>query len=102
MHLLDLDHVDHWVLHQANRFMLQHLGRLLHIPPNKMPLVIEEYGNTTSASIPLTINHALRESLTTEHKKIILSVFGVGLSWGSIALETESLILPTVIEVENL
>jgi 3-oxoacyl-[acyl-carrier-protein] synthase-3 len=98
----DLDHVDHWVLHQANRFMLQHLGRLLNIPPDKMPLAIEEYGNTTSASIPLTINHALRESLTTEHKKIILSGFGVGLSWGAIALETESLILPTVIEVENL
>ena len=58
-----------------------------------------EYGNTSSASIPLTINASLKEEVENKKLKMIFSGFGVGLSWGSVYLETEPFVSPEIIEI---
>jgi 3-oxoacyl-[acyl-carrier-protein] synthase-3 len=70
----------------------------MRIAPEKVPHSIGKYGNTSSASIPLTLVEMLREKLTKEKLRLLLSGFGVGLSWGSVALETNKIICPEVID----
>ncbi len=84
-----VEQVDRFVFHQANRFMLDYLSKRMKLPPDKMVLALENYGNTSSASIPLAICDQLRERLTTAPAKLVLAGFGVGFSWASVALEVD-------------
>jgi len=81
-----MDAVDAFVMHQANRFMLQHLAKKMGIPAARLPLSLTHYGNTSSASIPLTICHALAEELQGRALNLVLGGFGVGLSWAGAAV----------------
>jgi 3-oxoacyl-[acyl-carrier-protein] synthase-3 len=74
--------IDYLVLHQANKFMTDFLAKKLRFDMSKVPYSIDRYGNTVSASIPLTIVSELADKLNRE-KNIILCGFGVGLSWGT-------------------
>lgn len=81
----DKQQVDHFLLHQPNRFMLQYLAKKLRVPNEKVPIAVENYGNTGPASIPLTLCHHF------SHREVragsaVMSGFGVGLSWGAVAL----------------
>ncbi|MCP9268401.1 ketoacyl-ACP synthase III [Xenorhabdus sp. XENO-1] len=81
----DKQKVDHFLLHQPNRFMLQYLTKKLRVAAEKVPIAVENYGNTGPASIPLTLCHHFsnnRQQLGTA----IMSGFGVGLSWGTVGL----------------
>jgi 3-oxoacyl-[acyl-carrier-protein] synthase-3 len=84
-----VEQVDRFVFHQANRFMLDYLSKRMKLPPDKMVLALENYGNTSSASIPLAICDQLQERLTTAPAKLVLAGFGVGFSWASVALEVD-------------
>lgn len=92
------DDVDFFILHQANRLMNETIRKKLKIPIEKVPYSLDDFGNTSSASIPLTIATRLKENIRSP-KKIVLSGFGVGLSWASAYLETEKIICPEVIFV---
>lgn len=81
--------VDALVLHQPNEFILKHLAKKLKVPPEKMPLTIEYFGNTESASIPVTLCDAFGAERGTGAKRLMLSGFGVGLSWGVAALKLD-------------
>jgi 3-oxoacyl-[acyl-carrier-protein] synthase III len=94
----DIEGVDYFILHQANRLMNESIRKKLGIASEKCPYSMNEYGNTSSASIPITINHAIREPMETGKVKLVLSGFGVGLSWGSIYLETDRIVCPEIIE----
>jgi 3-oxoacyl-[acyl-carrier-protein] synthase-3 len=91
---------DYYVLHQGNKLMNNSLRKKLGVAESKVPYSLQEYGNTSSASIPLTIMHQLREKITTKKTKLILSGFGVGLSWGSAAIELNNIICPEIQEYE--
>jgi 3-oxoacyl-[acyl-carrier-protein] synthase-3 len=91
--------VDAFVFHQANLFMLRHLAKRMRIPLEKVALSLGEYGNTSSASIPLTINHCLGSRVGSEAMNLILAGFGVGLSWAAVALSCGPIVTPPVIEV---
>ena len=93
------DSVDAYVFHQANRFMLQHLGKKMKLPLEKIVLALDEYGNTSSASVPLTVNARLRGNADQKPQKLVMAGFGVGFSWGAMATETEPMVLPPVITV---
>jgi 3-oxoacyl-[acyl-carrier-protein] synthase III len=80
--------VDLFFFHQANKFMIDFLAKKLKIPCDKYPLSLGTFGNTSSASIPLTIANS-RESFGSGPKNIVLSGFGVGLSWGSMLIEID-------------
>lgn len=77
-----IDDYDYCVFHQANLFMLEHIRKKIKLPLEKMPVSIDRYGNTSSASIPLTIADLCERESVREQIRFIASGFGVGLSWG--------------------
>jgi len=81
-----VDDQDYFLFHQANLFMLNHLVKKVKIPKERAPINIQEYGNTSSASIPLLMTSRLREQLLTSSLKLSLFGFGVGYSWGGAAV----------------
>ncbi len=88
------DDVDAFVLHQANKYIIDYLIKRVKLDPSKTPLSLDEFGNTSSASIPLTIHRRLGERLARGRVKLVAAGFGVGLSFGSVATEIDSLALP--------
>lgn len=96
----DLDYLgyDYFVFHQANRMMNETIAKKLKLPAEKVPYSMAHFGNTSSASIPLTIVTQLQHSLAGK-KKLIGCAFGVGLSWGSIAFEVENPVIPDLVEL---
>jgi 3-oxoacyl-[acyl-carrier-protein] synthase-3 len=80
-----LEDVDYVIFHQANKFMTDFFAKKLKIPAHKVPYCLDRFGNTSSASIPLTIVSELREKIEGK-TTVILSGFGAGLSWGSALL----------------
>lgn len=93
-----LDKIDYFVLHQANLLMNETIRKLMKLPPEKFPYSLREYGNTSSASIPLTIVTQLRQQVTEKSLTLLLSGFGVGLSWGTCILQTDGIVCPELIE----
>ncbi|PWC33944.1 ketoacyl-ACP synthase III [Azospirillum sp. TSO35-2] len=95
-----MDGVDHLVLHQANAQMIRHLGQKLGAPADRTVVSLRGLGNTSSASIPLAMADALAPRLRAESRRLLLSGFGVGWSWGSVALAAgplavcETVVLP--------
>ena len=75
-----------YALHQANKFMVDYIGKKLKVAPNLVPVNATSYGNTGPATIPLLLSDVCsREQYNLN--KTIMSGFGVGLSWGSIACD---------------
>jgi 3-oxoacyl-[acyl-carrier-protein] synthase-3 len=96
---IGIDDIDYFVMHQANKLMNESIRKKLKIAPEKYPYSIGQYGNTSSASVPLTIVSALQEEVKNEKLKMLFSGFGVGLSWGSVVLELDKVFCPDVIEL---
>jgi 3-oxoacyl-[acyl-carrier-protein] synthase-3 len=90
---------DYLVMHQANLLMNETIRKKLKIPAEKVPYSLADYGNTSSASIPLTIVSQLAER-AKQPARWLFSGFGVGLSWGCVSLETDQLVCPPVIETD--
>jgi 3-oxoacyl-[acyl-carrier-protein] synthase-3 len=80
---LSRDEIDYYVLHQANKFMLDALRKKLGIPAEKMPICVEQYGNTVSSTIPIVLSEMRQAGQLTEGLKLMLIGFGVGLSWSA-------------------
>lgn len=77
--------IDWLVFHQSNRFMTDFFTKKLKANPERIPYCIERFGNTSSASVPLTIVSELKDKLS-EPSKMIMCGFGAGLSWGTAML----------------
>jgi 3-oxoacyl-[acyl-carrier-protein] synthase-3 len=95
-----METMDGFVPHQANLFMLQHLAKRLKIPPQKLVLALEQFGNTSSASVPLAMTHALADQLRSRSLKLVLAGFGVGWSWGAAAVELGPMVIPDLLLVD--
>lgn len=89
---------DYFVFHQANRMMNETIRKKLKLDEDKVPYSLKHFGNTSSASIPLTMVTQLQGKVEG-HKKFIGCGFGVGLSWGTVAFETDNLILSPLVEL---
>ncbi len=74
---------DYFILHQANQYILKQIARKLKADESKIPISMIHYGNTSSTSIPLTIAFAKTQGVSGK-KRVLMSGFGVGLSWGAI------------------
>jgi 3-oxoacyl-[acyl-carrier-protein] synthase-3 len=93
--LADLDFL---VFHQANRFMTDFLAKKIKMPKDKIPYCLDRFGNTSSASIPLTIASELQQKLAG-HGRVLMSGFGAGLSWGAALLDLSSCVVPPLAEL---
>jgi len=91
------DAIDYYLFHQANKFMIDFIVKKIKIDIEKVPYSIDRFGNTSSASIPLTIVSEL-ESRIKDSKKIILCGFGAGLSWGTAYMELKNCNISSLIE----
>jgi len=78
-----LNAIDHFIFHQASQMTLDSLLRKLEIAPQKAPTNLAQLGNTISASIPLCLRDSVRDKKIRIGDKILLSGFGVGLSYGT-------------------
>jgi 3-oxoacyl-[acyl-carrier-protein] synthase-3 len=96
-----LDTLDAFVPHQANLFMLQHLGKRMKLPAGKLILDLEEFGNTSSASIPLALSHQLAPRLRQSPLNLILAGFGVGWSWGAVAATCGPMVMPDILYLDQ-
>lgn len=90
--------IDFFVFHQANLLMNETLRKLLKLPVEKTPVSIRKYGNTSSASIPLTIVTELKQQLDGRNSKLLLCGFGVGFSWGTAILSINNSVILDLIE----
>jgi 3-oxoacyl-[acyl-carrier-protein] synthase-3 len=91
---------DFFVFHQANMKMNNMIAKKLKLDAEKVPSSMAHFGNTSSASIPITIVTELKKQ-AKGHKKFICCGFGVGLSWGTIAFDTNNLIISDLVEVDE-
>nr|WP_282189073.1 ketoacyl-ACP synthase III [Azospirillum sp. SYSU D00513] len=94
-----MDELDHVVLHQANKFMLDHLRKRVQIPEDKFVVDMHHFGNTSSASIPLAICHQLSGPLAGRSSKLLMAGFGVGWSWGAMVADIGPIPAPAVEEI---
>jgi len=94
---IEINTIDFFVFHQANLMMNELIRKKLKIPIEKVPYSIIKYGNTSSASIPLTIVTELGPRFSYSNINILACGFGVGLSWGSMIFKlSNTLILPII------
>ena len=82
---LQQDDVDLWIFHQANKYMINYLRKLLEIDKEKFYLFMEKVGNTVSSTIPIAMVEARKEGRLKGN--VLLAGFGVGLSWGGVMLK---------------
>jgi 3-oxoacyl-[acyl-carrier-protein] synthase-3 len=95
---VDISTIDFFVFHQANSYINGFLANKLKLPEAKIPSTIEKFGNTSSVSIPLTIVSELKNKLS-DHKRLLLSGFGVGLTWGTAVIGTDECYVGEIVEV---
>ena len=96
---IEMEKIDYFLFHQANRFMNEKIRKKLKLPEEKVPYSLEQFGNTSSATIPLTMVSELGNVLPNSKKEIIACGFGVGLSWSSVYFEADRILCPPIIEI---
>lgn len=96
---MDLTSQDYLILHQANKLMNETIRKKLKLPESKVPYSIRKFGNTSSASIPLTIVTELKDKCKNSNIEVLMAGFGVGLSWGVCQTSLHKICCPELIEV---
>ncbi|MDR7185324.1 3-oxoacyl-[acyl-carrier-protein] synthase-3 [Microbacterium trichothecenolyticum] len=84
---LQMEEIDLFVFHQANRFMLEHLRKRLRIDPDRFWVSMSDTGNTVSSTIPIALREAEKAGVLRPGMKVMLVGFGVGLSWGGLVTQ---------------
>lgn len=79
--------ISHFILHQANARIVRSVAKRLKEKMDKFPVNIEEYGNTSSASIPILLDELNRAGILRRGERMVLSGFGGGLSYGASLME---------------
>lgn len=84
---ITLEQVDKFILHQANARIIESVAKTLRQPMEKFFLDIEEYGNTSAASVAIALDDAIEKGWCKQGEKIMLVGFGAGKTWGAALLE---------------
>lgn len=95
------DTIDFFLMHQANLVMNETIRKKLKFPPEKVPYSLKDFGNTSSASIPLTMVTQIKDELSRQKCSLLMSGFGVGLSWASLILQTNDIYIHDLIEYDG-
>ncbi|HEX4213967.1 MAG TPA: beta-ketoacyl-ACP synthase III [Candidatus Dormibacteraeota bacterium] len=81
--------IDLWVPHQANGRIIEAAARRIGLPMERVMVTVQDYGNNSTATIPMALRRALDERRIEPGHKVLLAGFGSGLTWGSCLLEWE-------------
>jgi 3-oxoacyl-[acyl-carrier-protein] synthase-3 len=80
---LTVDDLGMMVSHQMNARIIESAAKRLNLPPEKVFINIDKYGNTSAASIPIALDECIREGRIKPRDMVILVAFGAGLTWGA-------------------
>ncbi len=94
-----VEDADYLVLHQANKKMNDMIVKKLKFTPETAPLSLDEFGNTSCASIPVTLTTRLADKLQSDKVHVLACGFGVGLSWGAVFFRTDNIIVSKLVEL---
>lgn len=89
--------IDYFLIHQANKMIVDRVVKKLKLPIEKVPYNLEEFGNLGGASIPSLMVTRLADRLRKEEATILGSSFGLGLSWGTMLLKTKPMVVPEMV-----
>jgi 3-oxoacyl-[acyl-carrier-protein] synthase-3 len=95
-----VDEFDYMVFHQANNFINSYIAKKMKLDTSKIPHTIEKFGNTSSVSVPLTIVSELKDKLDGQ-KILLLSAFGVGMTWATGIVSFVDTKISDIVEVEK-
>ena len=84
---LAVSDITYFVLHQANKRIIEAVAKRLHVDLEHFPMNLQEYGNTSSASIPILLHEMNEKNMLHRGDKVIMAGFGAGLTWGATLLE---------------
>ncbi len=79
--------LDHLFLHQANLRIIEHIRKRLKLPQDKVPVNIDRFGNTSSATIPIAIHEELIAGRLKNNSLVAMVAFGAGLTWGGLLMK---------------
>lgn len=92
--------IDYFIFHQANNFINSYIAKKMKLDTEKIPSTIAKFGNTSSVSVPLTIVSELKDNLEGE-KTLLLSAFGVGMTWATGIVPFVDTKISELVEVAN-
>jgi len=84
---LTIDEIDLFIPHQANMRIIEAVGDRLGIPPEKVYINVDRYGNTSAATTIVALDEAIRERWVKPGDVVLLVTFGAGLTWGSTVIK---------------
>ena len=84
---IDISEIKYFVLHQANKRIIEGIAENLGVDMSKFPTNVERYGNTSSASLPILLDEVNRANMLEKGDKIVLAAFGGGLTWAAAVVE---------------
>ncbi len=90
--------IDYFVFHQANKMINETIRKKLGLAIEKVPSTLQDFGNTSGASLPVTMTVCLHDALANEPKKLLLCGFGIGLSWGACIVDIANAKFPPLLE----
>lgn len=93
------EEVDYFIFHQANRMINETIRKKLSLPLEKVPSTLKDFGNTSGASLPVTMTARINKELEAGRKRVLLSGFGIGLSWGTCLIDIDGAVCPELIEI---
>ena len=88
IHHLQTADIHHFVFHQANGRLLSAVAKRLQIPQDRIVTTLDRFGNTSSASLPMALDHLLRSGRVRPGDLIFLGAFGGGINWGGALVRT--------------
>lgn len=86
MENLDKADIQHFILHQANKFVIDQIVKKTKIDPSLVRINMEDYSNTVSATIPIVLENLMTKNMINTSEKLALLGFGVGFSWAGTLL----------------
>lgn len=100
---LDKDNdVDYFLIHQANKIIVDRIVKKLKLNGSKVPYNLQEFGNLGGASIPMLMVSEIAEELSSRPLTLVCSSFGLGLTWGTMVLRTKPLLVPGINMINDL
>jgi 3-oxoacyl-[acyl-carrier-protein] synthase-3 len=88
--LSSAEEIDYYIFHQSNQFIMNHVIKKTGLQPEKVPIILRDFGNTGGPSVPLAITQGNLIRPDERPLKLMLLGYGVGLSWGSALVQLDT------------
>lgn len=93
---LTTENVDYFLIHQANKLIVDRIVKKLKLPIEKVPYDLQEFGNLGGASVPMLMTYNLADELQRRPLTLLCSSFGLGLTWGTMVLRSNRVVVEPI------